>query len=623
MDQDKSLELARSFIATKSNAEAVEIFESLILLGNASAMNDLGVFLIKSNGSDPAAIERATSLLYSAIENGNTSALLNLAQLRRRQHRRDEAATLFNEALYMGHLRASQFLLEGIPQPIHNMQKMMEWISENRSPHAMHQLARDFRIKKKFMNAEYWFLKTCQTGLPRAAEELAEMYRQDMRDEVKFKDLVTKLRTDTPYLGHLLQGQILADNDENLKALVEFKAALEIDSRSTVALRKIQNCYRKLKDLHTFEHWILDVSNKAKWPLLRNISAEYISRKQMQQSEYWHRLWLKTQDIVKEAKNELATQENSNHKKSDHNKSEPQATIQMEVRETVTKTNQSESRRPEARTTHNSSVEANATETKSDALDTEYEEWVELGRAHTSATFISKNSLFLKKIFQLKMEYCPLIGNWMQSDVTEEWLEEIFARYEEQKPIQKLDPIWPIRFESPDLQIILSVEGMWLRAWVGRDNMGGIIAIRLNNFEICTALTDEDRIFAIGVAVSFFLDQTINLERTNHPHFSYGSDGTVNPTSTFELDIEKTRNGQRQVTKSYLVSGHVRTLPEGSMPNSEALTRAPIYVRRNLKPGQTFVRGHQRNGPVIHEQVLRYLRTNSNLADAVGAIDRH
>jgi len=402
----------------------------------------------------------------------------------------------------------------------------------------------------------------------------------------------------------------------------EFKSALEIDPRSIVALRKIQNCYRKLKDLHAFERWILDDSNKAIWPLTRNISEEYISRKQMKQSQYWHQLWLRTQQRVKEVRNELGAQQIAPQKDSHSETSVSQTKDKVEAKKIVTRNDQSEIQKPREQTSIKPTETIQTSNTKNDintVTSSEYERWIALGRTHISSTFISKNSRFLKKLFQLKMGYCPILGNWMQFDVTQDWLDEILARYVDQRPIQKLDPDWPIRFESQELQIVLSVEGMWLRAWVGRDNMGGIIAIRLNNFEICTALTDEDRIFAIGVAVSFFLDQTINIERTNHPHFSYGSDGTVNPTSTFELDIEKTRNGQRQVTKSYLVSGHVRTLPEGSMPNSEALTRAPSYIRRNMKPNQTFVQKHQRNGPIHNETMIRYLSSNSNLADALGS----
>jgi len=213
-----------------------------------------------------------------------------------------------------------------------------------------------------------------------------------------------------------------------------------------------------------------------------------------------------------------------------------------------------------------------------------------------------------------------LIENWMQYPAREEWLDEILAKYEDQSPFLKLEPVWPLRFESPELETVISVEGQWLRGWVGRKGVGGLVAIHLKDFNISSALQGEDRNFSIGVITSFFLDRTINLDSDGHPHFETYAEGALSGTSQFDIDVVKIRSGQRQAMQSHMVSGYRRKLPAGQKASDEAIMRAPIYIRRILQPNQTFVRQYQRNGPVFEESILRYLKANSNLADALGSV---
>jgi tetratricopeptide (TPR) repeat protein len=591
MDHEELLSHARALASSGKGTEASEVLEHLIQQGNASAMNDLAVSLIKTSSKDSTAVKRATQLLVSAIELGNSSAILNLAQLRRREKKREQAEILFNEALYKGQIRASQFLLEDITKPVDNLRILIGHVSESHNKDNLHRLARAFREKKKFISAKFWFQKTYSAGRIQAVLELADMYRRDMNDQNQFTELVKFLSNDTPFLAHLIKGQAHLDEREITKALHHFKSALQDNNQSTDALKKISQCHKALDQGPTFDRWITDVQNKEYWHLLPLISTELKSRGQTQKAKYWTNLWNITQEKSLKLKNETQEKTKPAIDPSPAKKSLDQMSSPTQEDETL-----------------DNEVKINSN----------YETWVIQAQTHTSASFIARNSHFLKTLFNFNRELCPLIGNWMGYRVTEDWLDEILAKYEDQRSIQRLDPVWPIRFESDDFQIILSIEGSWLRAWVGRSNCGGIIAIRLSDFDIQSALRDEDRIFAVGVAISFFLDRTINLDSNGHPHFLQNNDGSIHPTSKFDLDVDKTRSGQRQAMESHMVSGHARTLPKGQIASLEALARAPIYVRRNLKPNQTFVRGHQRNGPVLTETVIRYLKTNSNLADAIG-----
>jgi hypothetical protein len=211
----------------------------------------------------------------------------------------------------------------------------------------------------------------------------------------------------------------------------------------------------------------------------------------------------------------------------------------------------------------------------------------------------------------------------MQVDVSDEWLDEILAKYEDQYDFLNLDPTWPQRFESSNLQIVLSVEGQWIRGWVGRKEMGGIVAIRLTDFEVKSALQGSDLKYTVGVLVSFFLDRTINSPNHRHPHFNSNPDGSVSGSQNFTQDVLDTQNGSRQAMQSHMVSGSIRRLPKGHTPSEEAVMRAPLYVRRKMQPNETFVRAHQRNGPVHKEAIIRYLETKSNLADAIGMLSKY
>jgi TPR repeat protein len=587
MNHEEILSHSRALFSSGRNSEAIDVLEDLIELGNASAMNDLAVYLTKTGGQDPAVNERAVQLLIAAIEFGNSTAILNLAQLRRRQRKREQAEVLFNEALYNGQIGATQFLLEGIPGPVNKLRTLISETSHSHNQHNLHLLARAFREKRKFVSAKFWFQKAFVAGSTQALEELADMYRRDMKDWSQFTELVTFLREVTPYLAHLIQGQAHLDERETTKALYQFTAALQNNPQSTAALKKILQCHNLINQTSTFENWVTDVQNAKLWPLLLVISDELNSRGQTKKAKYWRKLWLATQNKSQKLNNRS---QDKIRPVTDRNLSKKPLNQTRSVIESV--------------------------QTKDNDLN--FETWITHAQIQTSASYISRNSHFLKSLFNLNRKLCPLIGNWMDCHVIEDWLDEILAKYEDQRSIQRIEPVWPIRFESDALQIILSVEGSWLRAWVGRNNVGGIIAIRLSDFDIQTALRDEDRIFAVGVAVSFFLDRTINLDSNGHPHFLQNADGSITPTSQFDLDVSKTRSGQRLVMESHMVSGHPRTLPEGQTASLEALARSPIYVRRNLKPNQTFVRGHQRNGPVLADTVIHYLENSSNLADAIG-----
>jgi hypothetical protein len=494
-----------------------------------------------------------------------------------RDSKRIAAELVLYESLYLGNQDAVPEILHHFNNRSIDVKSLLRNIATSPTIKNIDLLVRVMRKYKYFNAAEFWLKKLQEIGSDSANIELALFYRREVKQQDRYDELVRNLENINPYEFSFIQAQLQTDLENFTEAIRLFRESLVNKPHAVSPIINIFKVFSLQDDVNGFTAWMQKSENLQFIPSLKKIAQRYLALNQQEDYELWTRF------------SELATRPSENSV---------------------------DTSQPEVGTESNS-----ASDTGFDNLL--YERWLASGENHIKAIFIHKNSPFLRALFKLNREFCPLIENWMQYSVTEEWLDEILAKYEDQSEFLRLEPEWPLRFESSELQIILSVEGQWIRGWVGRQGTGGLVAIRIANFEILTALKGEDRNFAVGILTAFFLDRTISLDSDGHPHFETQTDGSIFGTTQFDLDIVQSRSGQRRPMQSHMVAGYARQLPEGHQPSHEAIMRAPIYVRRNLKPGQTFVRGHQRNGPVIQEQVLRYLRTNSNLADAVGAIGRH
>ena len=205
-------------------------------------------------------------------------------------------------------------------------------------------------------------------------------------------------------------------------------------------------------------------------------------------------------------------------------------------------------------------------------------------------------------------------------EVGDEFLDESLARVELLSKDIRLQPRMPIYFETPELSIAMTIEGVFLRAWVGVMQCGVGVSINLKNWKLYYPPGNSDGAFAAGVALNWFLDRS--LAHVSHPHFSRAEGDTWGVTSGFYDDIEKIFTGRySQPPVAHRVSGHIRTLIERE-PTDESRDNAPSYIRRHMGPSDTWVRAHNRGEEESGKQLATRLAKFSSLADFLATAPR-
>jgi len=205
-------------------------------------------------------------------------------------------------------------------------------------------------------------------------------------------------------------------------------------------------------------------------------------------------------------------------------------------------------------------------------------------------------------------------------EVPDEFLDESLARAELLSKGIRLQPRMPIYFETPELSIAMTIEGVFLRAWVGVMQCGVGVSINLKNWKLYYPLDNSDGAFAAGAALNWFLDRS--LAHVSHPHFSRAEGDTWGATSGFYDDIEKIFTGRySQPPVAHRVRGHIRTLIERE-PTDESRDNAPSYIRRHMGPSDTWVRAHNRGEEESSKRLATRLEKFSNLADFLATVPR-
>lgn len=217
-----------------------------------------------------------------------------------------------------------------------------------------------------------------------------------------------------------------------------------------------------------------------------------------------------------------------------------------------------------------------------------------------------------------------------------EWLSEVLGHAYAAKGHLQRDPEWPMLFLG-DVIIDLAVVGSTAVAWVSVGDDGVFVGFDTVKLTTLGDLRDTEVRFALGAAISWFVDCTISLGRTAHPHFlrqksdePHGAAGrergaeqaVFTPTTSFREQISGIRWGRISPPRAHRVAGHVRNLPWDHTPTDEAREQAPPHIRVLLGPGQTFVRGHVRGGGDLTPAVRRRLSKYSLLADSLGLLGR-
>ena len=218
-------------------------------------------------------------------------------------------------------------------------------------------------------------------------------------------------------------------------------------------------------------------------------------------------------------------------------------------------------------------------------------------------------------------------------DVSDDDLDDALARAVAVSLQIRLAPDMPVKLQTEKLEVLLDLEGQFLRAWVGRNQVGVSVTVDISTWELYYAPGDRDAMFAIGTAINYFLDCSIALK--SHPKFRRlapneftdldltSTEGNVwTVQSEFDTDVEQILSGRMSAPpKPHRVRGHVRRLGDG-LPSTDARENAPPYIRRHMSPDETWVRGHSRGGDTTGVTLLSRLYSYSSLADFLATAQR-
>lgn len=215
-------------------------------------------------------------------------------------------------------------------------------------------------------------------------------------------------------------------------------------------------------------------------------------------------------------------------------------------------------------------------------------------------------------------------------DVEEETLEESLARAEVLSEHLHLVPLWPLYLETTEVSIVMTLNRNFLLAWVGKGLEGLLVGVNIKTWDLYHA-DDRDARFACGAVLNWFLDCSLNVSEhrmfDRMPNNSKKFDRpweknfltTWTTTKAFYKEIESLRyDSDRKPPRAHRVRGHIRTLIY-RRPTDDARENAPAYIRKNMGPTDTFVRSYAKSGDLGTEKLLVHLKTNSNLADFLGA----
>lgn len=258
---------------------------------------------------------------------------------------------------------------------------------------------------------------------------------------------------------------------------------------------------------------------------------------------------------------------------------------------------------------------------------TEGTQWIE-----SAGMRPTKRDAFLRMLHERGLRWAPMDKQLFSTWPKDDWIEEILARAEVLHRLLRRVPEWPITFAGDDLTIILYGGTAWVRAWVGHNGTGLLVSFRQSDFDVKFMDNDYDARFALGAAISWYLDVSVSLvATTTHPHFERhpsakprspsDSNITYVPRPSFKRDVDSLTAGDRPSPRAHRVVGHIRTLSDTRTPTEEARSNAPAWMRLRMGPNDTFVRPHTRGGEGNLRELTLHLSKYSALADCLGLVD--
>lgn len=199
--------------------------------------------------------------------------------------------------------------------------------------------------------------------------------------------------------------------------------------------------------------------------------------------------------------------------------------------------------------------------------------------------------------------------------VSGEWFDEVVGRVNLLQNLLRKVPRWPSVFESNEMRLECVESGNLVLAWVGRGKAGRLVLFDALTLEPKQLINSKDDLRAYGLAISWFLDTSLLLDR--QIDLVAEINGVFRPTRDFYSYLDHEKRSPSFEVRACSVAGHLRLLGDGHVPSEEQRALAPAYLRSRMLPQHTYVRPHSRNGQLVYDNVKDHLSKYSATAASI------
>jgi hypothetical protein len=204
-------------------------------------------------------------------------------------------------------------------------------------------------------------------------------------------------------------------------------------------------------------------------------------------------------------------------------------------------------------------------------------------------------------------------------DASGDWYDEVVGRVVLLKNLLRKEPKWPTWYQSDDLRIGCVESSGRVLCWVGKGKKGRLVMFNSETFEPVSDIKNEDDFLVYGLAMSWFLDSSLLLQRQIETISLVN--GVYMPNKNFAKYLRFQSSGRSVYIRACEIAGHLRLLPEWMSPSDSQRALAPKYLKSRMQSQHTYVRPHNRNGDVVQKQIKEHLERYSATASSLALID--
>lgn len=203
-------------------------------------------------------------------------------------------------------------------------------------------------------------------------------------------------------------------------------------------------------------------------------------------------------------------------------------------------------------------------------------------------------------------------------DASGDWYDEVAGRVVLLKNLLRKVPKWPTWYQSDDFKIGCFESSGRVLCWVGKGKRGRLVMFDSDTFESDSDIKTDDDFLVYGLAMSWFLDSSLLLERQIETISLVN--GVYMPNKNFDKYLRFQSSDRSVYIRACEIAGHLRLLPDWMNPSDSQRALAPKYLKSRMESQHTYVRPHHRNGDVVQKQIKEHLERYSATASSLSLI---